>query len=394
MRAGAVDQLGPELYQLGDLVDEPRVDTREPSHPLDTPPRAQGLLDPVDPAIGGHPHRIGQAPLVELRVGSGPESRVRCLGRPQRLAERFGEITPDGHDLADALHVRREHRISGRELLERESRHLDHDVVEAGLERSRRLAGDVVRDLVEGVTDRQLRRDLGDREAGRLGRERARSGHARVHLDHDHSTVGRIDRELDVAAAGIHADGPQHGDADISHVLEFAIGERHRRCDRDRVAGVHTHRIDVLDRADHDHVVVAVAHQLELELLPPEDRLFDQHLVDRACGQAAQHDRAHLVGVGCEAGAQSAHRVARPHDDPVADRRGELHRLVEGVANEGRRDLRPDAAHDVLEPLAILSPLDRLDVRPDQLDPISGQHSAAVQLDGQIQRGLAAQRRQ
>ena len=42
---------------------------------------------------------------------------------------------------------------------------------------------------------------------------------------------------------------------------------------------------------------VAVPHQLELELLPAEHRLLDQHLVDGARRQTAQHDRAHLVDV-------------------------------------------------------------------------------------------------
>ena len=38
---------------------------------------------------------------------------------------------------------------------------------------------------------------------------------------------------------------------------------------------------EVLDRADHHHVVVPVAHQLELVLLPAENALLDQHLVHR-----------------------------------------------------------------------------------------------------------------
>ena len=49
---------------------------------------------------------------------------------------------------------------------------LDDDVVERRLEAGRGLLGDVVEDLVEGVADRQLGGDLGDREAGGLGRQR------------------------------------------------------------------------------------------------------------------------------------------------------------------------------------------------------------------------------
>src|SRR5580692_4484294 len=124
---------------------------------------------------------------------------------------------------------------SAGELLEREPRHLDHDVVQRGLEAGRRLAGDVVRDLVQGVADGQPRGDLGDGKAGGLGGQRAAARDARVHLD----------------------------DA---------------------------HPVDVLDRADHHHVVVTVAHQLELELLPAEDALLEQDLVGGAGVQAGSGD--------------------------------------------------------------------------------------------------------
>ena len=63
-----------------------------------------------------------------------------------------------------------------REFLEGEARHLGDDVVDGRLERGRRrAAGDLVAQLVERVAHRELGRDLGDREAGGLGRQRARS---------------------------------------------------------------------------------------------------------------------------------------------------------------------------------------------------------------------------
>ena len=74
-----------------------------------------------------------------------------------------------------------------RELLEGEPRHLDDDVVERRLEGGRRLPGDVVGDLVEGVADGQLGGDLGDREAGGLRGQRRGARDARVHLDDDHA---------------------------------------------------------------------------------------------------------------------------------------------------------------------------------------------------------------
>ena len=97
---------------------------------------------------------------------------------------------------------------------------------------------------------------------------------------------GRVDRELDVAAAGVDADRADDVDADVAQLLVLAVGERERGRDGDRVAGVHADRVDVLDRADDDRVVGRVAHELELVLLPAEDRLLEQHLGGRALVQA------------------------------------------------------------------------------------------------------------
>jgi hypothetical protein len=92
-----------------------------------------------------------------------------------RLEKGLGEGSPDAHRLADRLHLRTERLLGTRELLKREARELDDDVVECGLEARGRRPGQVIRDLVKRVPDGQLGCDLGDRVAGRLARERRRA---------------------------------------------------------------------------------------------------------------------------------------------------------------------------------------------------------------------------
>ena len=208
------------------------------------------------------------------------------LARAHRLLERLLEGPADGHGLPHALHVRGELAVGQRELLERPARHLDDDVVECGLEARRRLARDVVVDLVQRVAHGQPGGDLGDREPCGLGGERRAPGDARVHLDDDDFAGLGVHGELHVAAAGGDADLADDRLGGVAQLLVLGVGERERRRDGDAVAGVHAHRVDVLDGADDHDVVGVVAHDLELELVPAYDGLLEEDLRDRAEAQA------------------------------------------------------------------------------------------------------------
>src|SRR5690606_11314484 len=92
-----------------------------------------------------------------------------------------------------------------------------------------------------------------------------------------HAAGFRAGGELDVRAAGFHADLADDGEGGVAHDLVFAVGECLDGRDGDRVAGVDAAGIEVLDRADDHAVVGAVAHDLHFELLPTEQRFVDEH---------------------------------------------------------------------------------------------------------------------
>src|SRR5208282_4305471 len=149
-------------------------------------------------------------------------------------------------------------------------------------------------------------------------------------------------------------------------------GERHGRGDGDGVAGMHAHRVDVLDRADDDHVVAGVAHQLQLELLPAEDALLEQDLVGRARVQPGPGDAPQVLLIPGDAGPGPAEGERGPYHHGVAKSRlpaahgcpgtrgglpgtrysGEA--FVHVVADIAGRDLGAQPCHDLLEPLAVL----------------------------------------
>jgi hypothetical protein len=87
----------------------------------------------------------------------------------------------------------------------------------------------------------------------------------------------------------------------------------------DRVAGVHAHRIDVLDGADDDAVVRLVAHHLHLKLFPSQHRFFDQHFGGRRGVEPALDDLDEFGLVIGNAAAGAAKRERGADDGGQAD---------------------------------------------------------------------------
>ncbi len=374
-------------------------------------------MDPFDaPAAAERPEQIPHAPVVRhhqplsqrgvvLRVAHARERTVASrrrkqqaalpeLERPHPLHERFLEGAADRHRLAHRFHLRGERPIGLRKLLEVPARNLDHDVVDRRLEGGWRDARDVVGDLVEVIAERQLRGDLRDWKPGGLRRERRRARDARVHFDHDHPPVGRIDGELDVRPAGFDADLADDPPRRVAHALVFLVAQRQDRRHGDAVARVDAHRIDVLDRADHDEIVGDVAHHLELELFPADHRFLDQHFVDRAELEAALGEVAELFDVVGDAATDAAQRERRPDHDREPERVRQLHRFGRITRQAALRDVEADRPHRVLEQLAVFGNLDRFDRGADQPDVVLRQRAGVGEIHGQIEGGLAADGRQ
>src|SRR5262249_3983788 len=144
------------------------------------------------------------------------------------------------------------------------------------------------------------------------------------HFDGHHPAVVRIDSELDIAAPGLNADFANDPDGGIAHALVFLVGERLRRGHGDAIAGVDSHWVEVLDRANDDDVVRLVAHHFELESLPADNRFLDQHAPHRTEIESAGDQVIELGAIVSNAAAGAAEGKAWAQDagEPhfVADR--------------------------------------------------------------------------
>ncbi len=391
-------EMGPLLGDHRHLVEEPRIDCGGREDLVDAHTPTQQCLK-LERTIGGsdrrHLHEFFGRDVVERRLARvGVETMAALLERTECLLHRLGEGSADGHDFTHRLHRRTEHPAGARELLERPARNLGDDIIDRRFEAGRGLLRDVVGDLVERVADRELGGDLGDREAGGLRRKGRRAAHTRVHFDDDLAAGLRVDRPLDIRAAGLDADPSDTGERTVAHLLVLDISEGLGRSDGDGVAGVHTHRVEVLDRADDHTVVRAVTHDLELVLLPALDRLLDQDLRDGAGVEAVGRHALVLLHRLGDAGTPTAEDVGGPDDDGKADLVDRRPRLVHGVGDGGPGGLEPDLGHGDLELLAVLCRLDGLGICADQLAPEPLEHAGLLQLHRQVETGLATEGRQ
>ena len=382
-----------DLHQAGQVVQEPGVDARQAVQLLGLQAATHRLVQ-VGQAALARARQVARQLVVRAAAGAAFPAVQAQFQRAQRLLERLAERAADGHHFAHRLHRRAQAVGRAGELLEGPARHLDHRVVQRRLEAGAAGAGDLVRQLGQRVAHGQQRRHLGDGVAGGLAGQRAAAADAGVHLDDQRAARLRVHGELHVAAAGHHAHGVEHLQRVVAQALELAVGQRLRRRHGDAVAGVHAHRVEVLDAADDDAVAGVVADDLELVFLPAQHRLLDQHAAHRRGGDALAQHLAQLGLVVGDAAARAAQREAGAQDHRERQLGQRARRLVLGRQQQAARRLQADVGHALLEQLAVLGQPHGARAGADQLDAVALEDAPVGQLDRQVQARLPADGRQ
>src|SRR5690606_7210530 len=125
-----------------------------------------------------------------------------------------------------------------------------------------------------------------------------------------------------------------------------------------------------------------------------EDGFLEQHLGRRRLLETVADDLLELLAVVRDAAAAAAERERRAHDDREADVLLDLPCFLERVRDAGARDVEADLLHRIAELLAVLGHVDRLAGRGNQLYAVFLEDAFAIEIEGAVQRGLAAHRRQ
>ena len=154
---------------------------------------------------------------------------------------------------------------------------------------------------------------------------------------------------MHVSAAGRDADAVKDLPRHVAQPLNLLVGQGLRRRDGDAVAGVHTHRVQILNRADDDKIAFGVPHQLQLIFFPTEQAPVDQHLAQRALADAVGSDPPQFAAVVSDAAASAAHGERWPNQDWIADDIGKGKRVIHRAHDFAIWHVKADFSHRVIE---------------------------------------------
>ena len=101
---------------------------------------------------------------------------------------------------------------------------------------------------------------------------------------------------------------------------------------------MHPHRIKILDRTDDDHIILMVAHHLELILFPAGDRFLDDNFIDHAAFDSQRGDAFQLFHILGVTAAGAAQRKTRSDNQRKTDLFGRGHRFIQRVGGITARD--------------------------------------------------------
>src|SRR5215212_9930893 len=154
------------------------------------------------------------------------------------------------------------------------------------------------------------------------------------------------------------------------------------------------HGVHVLNGADHHDVICEIAHDLELELLPTRDALFDEGAPHGASVEAVDDGPAKFAVVGGSGASFAAEGEAGTDNKWEADLCCELLRFGEVTHRAAGGHVQADSAHGLGEELAVLGFTDRRDGGSEKFDACLVEDASLVEFGGEVEGGLTSQGRE
>ena len=177
---GEAGKLSFKQHQLLDLSQEPRIDFGGLEDASERNAQFEGIVHVEQTVPTGIPQAVHDRVLVPQFAAIGAQAIPLQLEGLACLLQCFLERSADGHHLAHGLHLEAQHIVTPREFVKVPTWDFHHNVVQRGLKHRRGVPSDLVFELVQVVTNGQLRRNLGNRVTRGFGGQSRRPRNPRV----------------------------------------------------------------------------------------------------------------------------------------------------------------------------------------------------------------------
>ena len=391
---GQIARMGLHFLLKGDdrldLRDEEEIDAGDVANHDGIHAAAQQFADGVQPLVRGVFDFLKER-LVRIGIELfQPDVRHPGFQGAHGLEQALLHGAANGHHLARGLHLRGQFARSLIEFVKGEARDLAHHVVQRRLEAGGRVGdGDLVQRKAHGDERAHARDGIAAGLAGQGGRAR----NARVDLDHIVVHGKRVERELHVAAA-FNLQRANEAQRRVAQHVVFPVGERLRGANHDGIPGMHAHGIHVFHVADGQRGVVAVAHHFIFDFFITADGFLHQHLIDRRKAQRVFRAQEQFFLIVRETAARAAQRERGAQHHREADPAGDGQRLFHRARHVGGNDRLADFQAQFLEFFAVFRLFNAIEARAQDFTLALLQNALFVQLHGQVQPRLPAQRGQ
>ncbi len=163
----------------------------------------------------------------------------------------------------------------------------------------------------------------------------------------------------------------------LQFFLEILRNGKHRRA-AERVSGMHTHRVNIFNEADGNHLVFAVADNFQFQLFPTKYRFLDQNLANQAGADATADHCFQFIHIVNESAASAAHGIGRTDYHRITQLLRNLNGLLYRIGRFRARHINAQLIHGVLKFNAVFALFNCLDLDSNDLHIIFVQDTCLI----------------
>ena len=279
------------------------------------------------------------------------------------LLECFFIIFTDTHNFADSTHLCSQLVLGIFEFFKCPSGKFNNNIISAW-HIFVQCTIDAAWNLIQGKSGRKHRRYECDRESCRFGCQCGRTGRSRIDLDNNDSVRYRIMGKLHIGSTDY-----------LYFIYNFiclllkaflnVFGDGKHRRGTEGISCVYSERVNILDKADRDHISFCITHYFQFQFFPSENGFFDQYLTDKTCLKSTCADGFQFFYIIYKSAAGSSHRISRTKNDRITEFIRDLKGFFYRIRHFASCHLDAKFIHRLFEFDTVFSTLDRIHLNTD-----------------------------